>query len=209
VLVAADIPREGTVRVEAVPGERDQPAHPPDIELLRGIHQGVLDAPRGLTADIVGQPGDERDVAERRPAGAEACRRLRQVVEHARHPHPLGRRGAAEPTPPTHPRDGADRSLGERSMTAVEAMEATDELGFEAIDLPANRHQVVTDGVVAEVVDGFRSQAADRVSEAVGVSRGVRQHAHHCTKQMFARESTTRPKSLLPEGFVRRMSAHV
>jgi hypothetical protein len=81
-------------------------------------------------------------------------------------------------------------------MTAVEAMEATDELGFEAIDLPANRHQVVTEGAVAEVVDGVRSQAADRISEAVGGSRGVRQHAQHCTKQMFAHASATRLKPL-------------
>jgi hypothetical protein len=148
--------------------------------------------------DVPGQPSDERDVGEGCPAGAEARGRLGQVVEHAGHAHPFGRRGAAEPTAAAHPRDGADRSLGERCPTAVEAMEAADELRLEAVDLRADRHHVLTDGVVGAVIDGLRCQSTDGISEAVDGSRGVRQHALHCTKQMFDTASATLPKPLLP-----------
>jgi hypothetical protein len=71
----------------------------------------------------------------------------------------------------------ADRTLGSRSVVAVEAMQTAEELGLEAIHLTADAHQVVAECAVGELIDRLLSEVVNVVRELIHRCRRRRGHA--------------------------------
>ena len=77
----------------------------------------------------------------------------------------------------------------------MEAMQATDELGFEPIDRPPDVNQVRTQGVRRDTVDGLVDERVDSILQTVSRLRDrERFHGPHCTKHLFANARTMRSR---------------
>ncbi len=133
-LVGAVVIGEHAVGVEAQAGDLGEGAHGPGIERLRRSHQDVLERSHLLDADILGEVGDHGHVAERGATGTSAVEGGRQLAQGPGQVDAVGgglRGHAAGGSQPGH---RAHATVGQRSVSAIKAVEAADALGFETID---------------------------------------------------------------------------
>ena len=87
----------------------------------------------------------------------------------------------------SHPGHRAHPASGHRSMGAIEAVQAPEELGFEAIDRAPDVDQILAQRVRREVIDGLADQCVDGVIETVSSPPGSRTlPCTDYTKHLFA-----------------------
>ena len=122
----------------------------PHLSRIDGLSRGnqrLLDDAGRLDPDVGRESHDQRGIGERHLATAETLGGQRQLLEDARHTHPLRRRRAGETARAAKPGLGVHRTLRLGAAVLVEARQPAGELRLESIDLPPERHELVADGV--------------------------------------------------------------
>jgi hypothetical protein len=94
-------------------------------------------------------------------------------------------RGGGDAAGAAQPRHSAHRAIGQRSVVAIESMEAAHELRLETVDLAAYVHKIATQSVVGEIVNRLLSEPIHCFAQ--GIRRGRRQREHDAIvpKQLF------------------------
>jgi hypothetical protein len=91
--------------------------------------------------------------------------------------HAVGRRLHRHAAVRSQPGHRAHPAVGQRSLSAMKAVQATDELCFESIDRPPDIDQVRAQGVCRETVDGLVDECIDSLIHTVSCM-GYRERFH-------------------------------
>ena len=77
-------------------------------------------------------------------------------------------------------------------MGAIEAVQATEELGFEAIGSPPEVDEILAQRLGREAVDGLADERIDCLGQTLsGIRYGERFHTEYYTKHLFAAHART------------------
>ena len=159
----------------------------PRVERLRRAHQDVLQQRHLLHPDVIGELGDHGHVAQRGATGTGAVERGRELAERARQPDAVRARVPGHGAVIAYPGRGAARPVRQRSVGAIEAVQATQKLGLEAIGSPTDGDEVVAQRLRREVVDGLADECIHGLSQTLSRIRyGERFHTEYYTKHLFA-----------------------
>jgi len=101
---------------------------------LRCLQQGRLGLAHGTGAQMLGSPGDHRDVLIADVAAGKRFSGLRQLLELARDPNPLGRGAARQLATPLQPGDDGKRPVGGIFAGIIEPPEPVGEDRLERVD---------------------------------------------------------------------------
>ncbi len=152
-------------------------AHAGGVERLRRAHQDVLQRGHLLDADLSGELGDHAHVAQGGAPGTGAVERGRELAEGAGQTDAGGARLPGQGAVIAHPGRGAARPVRQRTVGAIEAVKATQELGLEAIGSPPDGDQVVAQRVGREAVDGLADECIHGLGQPLsGIRYGERFH---------------------------------
>ena len=117
--------------------------------------------------DVLGEVGDHGDVAEGGATGTGAVERGRELAQGPGQVDAVGGRLHGHAAAGSHPRHRAHPAGGDRSVRAIKAVQAPEELGFEPIDGAPEVDQILAQRVRRELIDGLVNQPIDGVIETL------------------------------------------
>ena len=186
-LVGAVVIGEHPVGIDPEPRHLGDGAHAVEVERLRRAHQDVLQRRHLLHTDVIGELGDHGHVAQGGATGPGAVETGRQLAERARQPDAGRARLPGHGAVIAYPGRGAARPVRQCAVGAIEAVQATEELGLEAIGSPPEVDEILAQRLGREAVDGLADERIDCLGQTLsGIRYGERFHTEYYTKHLFA-----------------------